>query len=270
MITVNDKGGLRRMEYIETAQEGSVYRIHFNRERYFNAFNYGMLRELEQITEEIMNSDSVKVVLFTAAGKKAFSSGADLKERLALDENETMRNVRLISSVFDKISRLDPVTICKVDGLAFGGGMELILACDFAIAADTAELGLTEVGWGIIPGGGGTQRLAGLAGVNKAREMILLSEKISAADAEKYGIIYRMVKAGDLDEAVGNLMDILLSQPKVALHAAKRAINDSMEHSVSEGVQIERLHYLKTLRTYDRMEALNSFGEKRKPAFRDE
>ncbi len=258
------------MEFIEARQTGDLYHIHLNREKYFNAFNYGMLKELDHITDEINFNDTVKIVLFTSSGQKAFSSGADLKERVTLNESETMRNVSLISSVFDKISRLDPVTICKVDGLGFGGGMELILACDFSIAVKTAELGLTEVKWGIIPGGGGTQRLAKLTGMVKAREMILLSEKITAAEAEKYGIIYRTVNAEDLDNAVEDLIDRLKAQPKVALHAAKRAINDSLDHNVTQGIKVEQLHYLKTLKTYDRLEALNGFKEKRKPEFRDE
>ena len=147
--------------------------VTINRPEALNCFNYATLKELGELVEQIRVDKDVRIVIFTGAGDKAFSSGADLKERRTLTEAEVRRNVYKIRTVFQQIADLPQPTIAAVNGYAFGGGFELMLACDFRIAVRHAKMGLTETSWAIIPGAGGTQRLPRLIGEAKAKELIL-------------------------------------------------------------------------------------------------
>ena len=164
-----------------------------------NAFNYDMLVELGQITESIRINPDIRVVIFTGSGDRAFSVGADLKERKTLTDAQVKRNIYKIGEVFTAIEGLPQPTIAMMNGFAFGGGMELALACDFRIAADTALMGLTETGLAIIPGAGGTQRLPRLIGEAKALELILTAKRMTAAEAHDYGVVTKVVAAENLD-----------------------------------------------------------------------
>lgn len=242
--------------------------ITINRAEALNAFNYDTLLALKENIESIRVNQQVRAVIFTGSGEKAFSVGADLKERKHLTEEQVKRNLNKINEVFSDIDLLSQPTVAAINGFAFGGGMELALACDFRIAADDAVMGLTETSLGIIPGAGGTQRLPRLIGQAKALELILTAKRLTANEANQYGLLTSIVERSDLlSECVAFCSQLLANGP-IALQQAKFAIKNGMNADLHTGLQIERKAYEITLPTEDRMEALKAFSEKRKPNFK--
>lgn len=256
------------MEGIRYEQNGNLAIITLNRPDSMNAFNYEMLRELGQVTEAIRINPDIRVVIFTGAGEKAFSVGADLKERKTLTEQQVKRNIYKIGEVFSSIESLPQPTIAMMNGYAFGGGMELALSCDFRIAAHDITLGLTETSLAIIPGAGGTQRLPRLIGESKAMELILTARRLNAEEALSYGILTKVVAKESLLEETGKFADMMLANGPVALQQAKFAIKHGMNADLQTGLHIERKAYEMTIPTEDRVEALMAFSEKRKPQFK--
>lgn len=256
------------METIRYEQNGNLAIITLNRPESMNAFNYEMLRELGQVAESIRINPDIRVVIFTGAGDKAFSVGADLKERKTLTEQQVKRNIYKIGEVFSTIENLPQPTIAMMNGYAFGGGMELALSCDFRIGTDDLLLGLTETSLAIIPGAGGTQRLPRLIGESKAMELILTARRLKADEAFSYGILTKVVSRESLLEETGKFADLMLANGPIALQQAKFAIKHGMNADLQTGLNIERKAYEITIPTEDRVEALMAFGEKRKPAFK--
>jgi len=242
--------------------------VTLNRPGAMNAFNYDMLVELGQITESIRINPDIRVIIFTGSGDRAFSVGADLKERKTLTDLQVKRNLYKIGEVFSAIENLPQPTIAMMNGFAFGGGMELALACDFRIAADTALMGLTETGLAIIPGAGGTQRLPRLIGEAKALELILTARRMSAAEAYSYGVLTKISTPENLVQETADYADSILANGPIALQQAKFAIKHGMNVDLQTGLAIERKAYELTIPTEDRIEALNAFSEKRKPVFK--
>lgn len=247
--------------------EDHIAYVTINRPNVLNCFDYETLYKLETVVNEIEFDPEVRVVILTGAGEKAFSAGADLTERKSLTEKEVRRNVKAIRGVFNHISQLPQPTIAAVNGYALGGGLELVLACDFAIAVETAKIGLTETSWGIIPGAGGTQRLPRLIGEQKAKELIFTAKKLTASEAYEWGILTKVVKQEDLIKASQDFAFEILKNGPVALRQAKFAINQGMNADIQTGLAIEAKAYELTLPTEDRVEALKAFSEKRTPIF---
>ena len=256
------------METIHYKQTGNIAFITLNRPSAMNAFNYDMLVELGQITESIRINPDIRVVIFTGSGDRAFSVGADLKERKTLTDWQVKRNIYKIGDVFTAIDNLPQPTIAMMNGYAFGGGMELALACDFRIAAETALMGLTETGLAIIPGAGGTQRLPRLIGEAKALELILTARKLTAEDALAYGVVTKIVPSEKLLQETATFADSILANGPIAVQQAKFAIKHGMNVDLQTGLAIERKAYEMTIPTEDRIEALTAFAEKRKPVFK--
>ncbi|OZM58181.1 enoyl-CoA hydratase [Lottiidibacillus patelloidae] len=244
--------------------------VTLNREAAFNCFNYETLKELGELVEEISTNKEVRVVIFTGAGEKAFSAGADLKERRTLTDAQVKRNVNKISEVFHAVASLPQPTIAAINGVAFGGGFELMIACDFRIAINEAKMGLTEVSWGIIPGAGGTQRLPRLIGEAKAKELILTAQRFDANEAYGFGLLTKVVEREQLMATAIELAEKMMANAPIALQQAKYAINYGMSVDVQTGLAIESKAYEVTIPTKDRMEALVAFAEKRKPNFKGE
>ena len=242
--------------------------VEINRQNALNSLNYQTLCELESIIETLRVHQDVRVVIFKGAGDKAFSVGADLKERRSLSEQEVKRNVLKIGEVFSAVESLPQPTIAAMNGHAFGGGMELALACDFRIAAEEALMGLTETSLAIIPGAGGTQRLPRLIGEAKALELILTAKRMTAQEAYQYGIVTKVVKQAALMDAVEELSERILSNGPIAVQQAKFAIKNGMNTDLYTGLAIEQKAYEITIPTEDRVEALQAFNEKRKPNFK--
>ncbi|MGS2777959.1 enoyl-CoA hydratase-related protein [Robertmurraya sp. GLU-23] len=232
-----------------------------------NAFNYDSLLQLQAIVQKVRHDREVRAVLFTGAGDKAFSVGADLKERKHLSPDDVMRNVHKIGEVFSEISELPQPTIAAINGYAFGGGMELALACDFRLAVKGTKMGLTETSLGIIPGAGGTQRLPRLIGETKALELILTARKITAEQAEQLGLVNKVTESDVLMNESLKLANEMLANAPIALQQAKFAVHQGMSVDLNTALKIERKAYEVTIPTEDRKEALQAFSEKRKPNF---
>lgn len=245
--------------------------VTINREEQLNCFDYETLVELENIVEDIKLNKEIRVVIFTGAGEKAFSAGADLKERRTLTEKEVRRNVNKIRDVFTMIEELPQPTIAAINGYALGGGFELALVCDFRYAINTAQIGLTEVSWGIIPGAGGTQRLSRLIGTSKAKELILTARKIDAQQAFELGIINKVVEQADeLSISSLSLAEEIMKNAPLAVTQAKYAINYGSSVDMHTGLAIESKAYEVIIPSKDRIEALEAFREKRPPNFKGE
>lgn len=255
------------MEAIKWNVKDHIAYVTISRPDSLNCFNYDTLQELDEVVETIHVHPDVRVVIFTGAGDKAFSAGADLKERRTLTEPEVRRNVKKIREVFNAVSELPQPTIAAVNGYAFGGGFELMLACDFRIAVNDTKMGLTELSWAIIPGAGGTQRLPRLIGEMRAKELILTAKKLTSEEAYEYGILTRVVDRERLLESCETLAEQMMANGPVAVQQAKYAINKGVEVDLQTGMAIEAKAYEITIPTKDRIEALEAFNEKRPPQF---
>jgi enoyl-CoA hydratase len=264
----NYKKGDTYMESILLEQREHLGIVTVNRPDAMNAFNYDTLLELEKMIESIRINPDIRVVIFTGAGEKAFSVGADLKERKNLTEQQVRRNVMKIGDVFNGVSTLPQPTIAAMNGYAFGGGMELALSCDFRIAVSGTTMGLTETSLAIIPGAGGTQRLPRLIGESKAMELILTAKRLKSEEALDIGMLTRVASPESFMEEVISFAGEMLSNGPVALQQAKFAIKNGMNTDLQTGLQIERKAYEITIPTEDRVEALAAFSEKRKPQFK--
>lgn len=242
--------------------------VTINRPDALNAFNYETLSELQDSIEKLRTNPEVRVVIFTGAGERAFSVGADLKERKTLSEVEVRRNIYKIGEVFSLIDQLPQPTIAAINGFAFGGGMELALSCDFRIAVSNTKMGLTETSLAIIPGAGGTQRLPRLIGQAKALELILTAKRLSAEEALAYGLVTKLADSENLLDTCFELAEQMLANGPLALQQAKFAVKQGMNVDLQTGLQIERKAYEVIIPTEDRLEALQAFAEKRKPEFK--
>jgi enoyl-CoA hydratase/carnithine racemase len=228
-----------------------------------NALSRAMVRELRGHVDRVSSGRTVRAVVLTGAGDKAFCAGADLKERATMSEPEVREFLAAMRETFRSLERSDCVFIAFLNGAAFGGGTELSLCCDLRVAAATAELGLTEVTLGIIPGAGGTQRLPRLIGVGPAKELILTGRRVSATEALALGLVTRV---GTLDDAKA-LGQLVCQNAPIAVGAAKHAIDEGAPLELDAALALEQTWYAKTLGTADRLEGLAAFAQKRRPAF---
>ncbi|MDM5455028.1 enoyl-CoA hydratase-related protein [Peribacillus simplex] len=247
--------------------ENQIGYITVNRPDVLNCFDYGTLSELQEVIDAVYADDDIRVVIFTGAGEKAFSAGADLKERKTLTDAEVRRNVKSIRDVFNSIAGLPQPTIAAVNGYALGGGFEWLLSCDFAIAAEGVSLGLTETSWAIIPGAGGTQRLPRLIGEMKAKELIFTAKKLTAEEACRLGILLKVVPRDQLMSVCEELAADIMKNGPIAVKQAKYAITQGMNTDLQTGMAIEGKAYELTIPTQDRLEALQAFSERRKTHF---
>jgi enoyl-CoA hydratase/carnithine racemase len=248
-------------------REGGVAWATIDRPEAMNALSGAVLEGLERAVADATADAAVRVLVVTGAGDKAFSAGADLKERRGMTEAQTRARIDLINRAFNALARLPKPTIAAVNGVAFGGGLELALACDLRVAAEGAKLGLTEVRLGIMPGAGGTQRLTRAIGPARARELILLGRRIDARRALEIGLVHEVVPVAQLGDSVARLVGELDGCAPVSLAKAKEAIDRGLDVDLDAGLAIERACYEATLATEDRNEGLRAFAEKRPPRY---
>jgi len=247
--------------------EGSIGLITLSRPEAANAMSVQLLHELSATLDQINGDPAVRVVLLTGAGEKAFCAGADLKERKGMSDRQVKQIVQLIGATVAKVETLAQPVIAVLNGVAFGGGLELALACDLRIAATHVKLGLTETSLGIIPGAGGTQRLPRLIGLGKAKELIYTARRLNAEEAENYGIIEYVYEGHEvLDKAQQLALEMAKNAP-LSLVQAKVAINQGVEVDLATGLKIESLAYSALIPTEDRLEGLLAFQEKRAPQY---
>jgi enoyl-CoA hydratase len=232
-----------------------------------NAVNSEVMDQLNKILHHVDELEKVRAAVITGAGEKAFVAGADIKQFTDLDESTGKALSLFGQSVFEKIIHLNILVICAVNGFALGAGCELALACDIRIAAMNARFGLPEVGLGIIPGYGGTQRLARLIGSGKAKELIFSGEQISAEEAYRIGLAERIVPVGGaLNSSIEFARKIARNAP-LALERAKRAIDTGLNMSLQKGIQFEAQLFGQLCETKDKNEGAAAFLEKRSPKF---
>ena len=250
-------------------QRGAVEVWTINGEARRNAISRAMLSELAGNVRRVSEGGTTRVVVLTGAGDKAFCAGADLKERSGMSEPEVRTFLTTLRRTLRALELSDCVFIAAINGSAFGGGTELSLACDLRVAAPHAELGLTEVRIGIIPGGGGTQRLSRLIGPGRAKELILTGRRIGAEEALRFGLVNKVAEAGPgaLVQTALALAQSIVEAAPVAVATAKHAIDEGHSLELDRALELELQKYERVLATEDRLEGLRAFAEKRPPKF---
>ncbi|WP_096269776.1 enoyl-CoA hydratase [Paucisalibacillus globulus] len=241
--------------------------ITLNRPEAANAMSKALLDDLNSTVEELSSNKQINCVIITGSGDKAFCAGADLKERKGMDDEQVVDAVRYIGKSVLAVESIKVPVIAAINGVAFGGGLELALGCDIRIAADSAKLGLTETSLAIIPGAGGTQRLPRLIGVGRAKQLIFSAKAISASDALSIGLVEEIVPKEELLHYAIDVAKSIAKNGPIALRQAKMAINQGMQTDLSTALEIEHLCYKETIKTNDRLEGLEAFKEKRTPVY---
>jgi enoyl-CoA hydratase len=231
-----------------------------------NALNKAFFEQMDELLPQI--GDVCDAVIITGAGDKAFVAGADIKEFPQLQQAEGVELCKRGQGIFQRIAELKQPVIAAIDGFALGGGLELALACDFRIATRKSQLGLPEVKLGIIPGYGGTQRLARLVGPGKAKQLIFSGEFISAEEAYRIGLIEQLVDENALEEA-RKWAHIIMKRGPIAVQAAKQVIDAGLEVSLSEGLDMEAQAFGQICLTEDKNEGVAAFFERREPQFKN-
>ena len=254
-------------ETIIVERRGRVGIIRFNRPQALNALNATLKNELLSAVEAFDADANVGCILLTGSDK-AFAAGADIKEMA--DKSYIDISRADYAGDYERLTRVRKPLIAAVAGFALGGGCELAMLCDFIIAADNAKFGQPEIKLGIIPGIGGTQRLTHAVGKAKAMDMILTGRMMDAAEAERSGLVARVVPAARLMEDAIKIAETIAALSEPSLIAAKEAVNRSFETSLAEGVRFERRIFHALFATKDRKEGMTAFIEKRPPRFTNE
>ncbi|HUF51921.1 MAG TPA: enoyl-CoA hydratase-related protein [Longimicrobiales bacterium] len=243
-----------------------VATVSVNRSDKRNALNATVRRELVEVLDELRERDDARVIVITGVGEKAFIAGADIGEfaqRTALEQRAAMQGRR----IFDEIAAYPKPTIAMINGFALGGGCELAMACDIRIAARSARLGQPEIKLGIIPGGGGTQRLPRLVGAGRALRLILTGESIDGEEAARIGLVDLLVDDAELQTRTMQLAQTMAAYSPVALRLAKAAVNAAYEAPLSAGLALERELFITAFASDDKREGVQAFLEKRAAAF---
>jgi len=253
---------------VRVEQRGGVAVWTIDRVDRRNALSRAAVLALGKLAREAADNASIRAIVLTGAGDKVFCAGADLKERRDMTEDDVRAQLGFYRSELAPLDRSPKPVVAAINGLALGGGLELALCCDLRLAASHAELGLPETTLGIVPGAGGTQRLPRLVGEGRAKEMILLGRRVSAAEALAWGLVNRVTPAGEsvVDDAIAWIQPIAEGAP-IAQAAALAAIDQALDLPLAVGLELERLAYERVLVSEDRREALAAFAEKRKPNF---
>lgn len=252
-------------ENIILKKEEGIATITINRPEVRNALNKETWSEIKEAIRNVRDDDGVKIVIITGAGDKAFAAGADirgLKEKTMIEILDGKA-----TEICTEIENLKKPVIAAINGFALGGGCELAMACDIRVAAENARLGQPEVNLGIIPGYGGTQRLPRLVGKGKAKELIFTGDIIDAKEAEKIGLVNKVVPQDTLMDAVKEMASKIMSKGPLAIRLAKAAINLGTELDLAKALEYERFAQSLLFASEDRKEGITAFLEKRKPIF---
>ena len=260
---------MQPMQYTNILLErrGAVALITLNRPKALNALSPDLTAELAHALDDLEADQAIGAIVITGS-EKAFAAGADIKAMKDWSYMDVYQ-ADFITATWERVATCRKPTIAAVAGYALGGGCELAMMCDFILAADTAKFCQPEITIGTIPGAGGTQRLTRFIGKSKAMEMVLTGRTMDAAEAERCGLVSRIVPAADLvEDAMKTAARIAeLSQPVVMM--AKESVNRAFETTLSEGVRFERRLFHSTFATEDQKEGMAAFAEKRKPAFKN-
>ncbi len=241
-----------------------------NRPHRLNTLTDALVKELVAALKDLDSDASVRVIMIRGEGERAFSAGADLTSFGDASPAKVFDLARGWYDAFTQIERTGKPVIAAINGLAFGGGCELALACDFRLASSDAQIGLTETGLGLIPGAGGTQRLAKMVGLPRAKEMIFLAQRLAADEALKVGLVNRVFPKGEFDDRVSEFAAKLAKQPPLSLKFAKRALDASTQGPADVGELFEAAGFGLLLSTQDASEGISAMLGKREPEFKGE
>ena len=253
---------------IEYKLNGGVATLTLNRTEARNAISRQLLDDLGSVLKEVDAAAQARTVIITGAGDKAFCAGADLKERAGMSPGDVTVFLATLNQCFTTIENFRLPVIAAINGAAFGGGLEMAMAADIRLAAESAVMGLTETRLAIIPGAGGTQRMPRLVGMAKAKELILTGRRIDARKALEIGLVNQICPADELLEATRALASEISEGGPIAVQQAKAAINRGMATDLQSGLAIESEAYARCIPTEDRLEGLQAFKEKRKPEYK--
>lgn len=255
-------------QFLKVEKENFIARVTINREKALNALNADLLKELNRCFQGLSESREVRVILLTGSGDKAFVAGADIAAMSQMKENEAAEFAKLGHETMNSVENCRHPVIAAVNGFCLGGGFELALSCDFIYASERAKLGLPEVGLGLFPGWGGTQRLTRLLGKNRAKEIILSGKMLSADEAYQWGIVNRVCKPEELLAETQKVAHEIAQKGPVAVSFAKQLINVACQTTLEEGLRNERNSFPECFKTEDLKEGLKAFLEKRPANFK--
>jgi len=255
-------------EHLLVERDAGILVVTINRPRVLNALNMATLAELDHVVGSAATDASIRVVILTGAGEKAFAAGADINELAVQTATGARELARRTQTLLYRIERLGKPVVAAINGFALGGGCELIMACTLRLAADTARIGQPEINLGLIPGYGGSQRLPRLVGRGTALAMLLTGDPISAEEAWRIGLVNRVVPAAELMAAARQLASTLAAKPAVAVRYILEAVAGGLDMPFDEAQEYEATLFGLVCATEDMREGTRAFLEKRKPDFR--
>lgn len=253
-------------QFIKIEKKGRIAYLIINKAEVRNALDKETIDEMRDFMEEAKNDDSIGALVITGAGQKSFAAGADIKQLRERSMLEILQTGGM-KEFYNYIESYEKPTIAMINGFALGGGCELALACDIRMASQNVKIGLPELNLAIIPGAGGTQRLARLIGKGKAVELILTGKILNAEEAEHLGLLTKVVPIEELQEATEKVAESILSKGPLAVRLAKLSIQYGTEADLNTGLIIEKLSQAILFATEDKIEGTSAFLEKRSPAF---
>jgi len=256
------------MANLISEDRGAVRVLTIDGEAQMNVLSRALVAELAQQARQAAVETAVRAVVLTGAGRRAFCAGANLKERRGWTEDDVRGWLAELHGALRELERCPKPWIAAINGLALGGGCELALACDLRVIDPAAQIGLTETKVGVIPGGGGTVRLARVVGIGRAKDLILTARRVEAQEALQMGVVNRISAAGDSVSAAVALAHEVAANAPVALAAAKASVEEAWDLPIDAALERERQHYEKPLLSEDRLEGLQAFAEKRPPKWR--
>ena len=251
------------MAFVELEVKGQIGVLTINRPEALNALNDQVIGQLDQVLDSV-DTNAVRCLIVTGAGQKAFVAGADIAQMSGLTKQEGQAFGKLGNDVFRKLETLPIPTIAAVNGFALGGGCELSMSCDIRLASETAVFGQPEVGLGITPGFGGTQRLARLVGMGKAKELIYTARNIKALEALAIGLVQAVYPAEELMAEAEKMASRIAGNAPIAVRACKKAINDGLQVDIDRALVVEEELFGSCFETKDQKNAMAAFVEKRK------
>jgi len=249
-----------------TEIENGTFIVTINRPDKLNALNKDVFKDLDEVIDEIYQNDEIRSAIITGAGNKAFVAGADISEFLELDASQATALSARGHKVFDKIENSPKPIVAAVNGFALGGGCELALACHFIYASENAKFGQPEVNLGLIPGYGGTQRLTQLVGRNRAMELLMSGNMITAKEAMDYGVVNKVFSSEELLPKTKEILSLIQSRAPIAVAKVIECVNN-FDHT-QQGYDLEIKQFGECFATNDAKEGASAFLEKRKPNFK--
>ena len=251
------------MEFVKYEVDGNIAMMTIDRPKALNALNKQVLTEINEVLDQV-DPNTVRCMIVTGAGEKSFVAGADIGEMSVLDREGGVAWGKYGNDIFRKLETLPVPTIAAINGFALGGGCEIAMSCDIRICSDNAVFGQPEVGLGITPGFGGTQRLARIVGMGRAKEIIYTASNIKADEAYRIGLVNAVYPQAELLDAAKKLAGKIARNAPIAVRLSKKAINDGLQVDMDQAIVIEENAFGDCFATEDQKEGMNAFLEKRK------